>query len=62
MVYVRQSSGGLLAVITDKIIPPIKTQKEEKLVILNTYVFTINQLPHVFGEHYSVGHKHKYIE
>ena len=49
-------------VFTDQIQPPIKTQKEEKLIILNTYAFTINQVPHVFGEYYFVGHKHKYME
>ena len=39
-------------VFTDKIRPPTKVQKEEKLAILNTYAFTINQVPHVFGERY----------
>jgi hypothetical protein len=51
-----------LAVFTDQIRPPVKTQKEEKLANLTTYAFTINQFPHVFGEHYFVGHKHKYME
>ena len=36
--------------------------KEERLTILSTYVSTINQVPHVFGEHYFAGHKHKYME
>jgi hypothetical protein len=49
-------------VFTDQIRPPIKTQKEEKSANLNTYAFTINQVPHVFGEHYFAGHKHKYME
>jgi hypothetical protein len=26
------------------------------------YAFTVNQVPHVFGERYFVGHKHKYME
>ena len=52
----------VLAVITDQIRPPIKTQKEEKLANFNTYAITINQVPHVFREHYFVGHKHKYME
>jgi hypothetical protein len=47
----------LLAVFTDQIRLPIKTQKEEKLANLNTYAFTINQVPHVFEEHYFVGHQ-----
>jgi hypothetical protein len=54
--------GILLAVFTDQIRPPIKTQKEEKLANLTTYAFTINQVPHVFGEHYFAGHKHEYME
>ena len=54
--------GSLLAIFNDQIRQPIKTQKEEKLAILNTYAFTINQVPHVFGEHYFAGHKHKYME
>jgi hypothetical protein len=52
----------LLAVFTDQIKPPNKLQKEEKLTNLITYAFTINQVPHVFGEYYFVGHKHKYME
>jgi hypothetical protein len=51
-----------LAVFNDQIQPPTKVQKEEKLAILNTYVFTINQVPHVFGGYYFAGHKHKYME
>jgi hypothetical protein len=51
-----------MAVINDQIQLPTKVQKEEKLTILNTYPFTINQVPHVFGEHYFAGHKHKYME
>ena len=51
-----------LAVLNDQTRPPIKTKKEEKLAILNTYAFTINQVPHVFGGYYFVGHKHKYME
>ena len=51
-----------MAVFTNQIRQPIKTQKEEKLAILNTYAFTINQVPHVYGEHYFAGHKHKYME
>ena len=53
---------GLLAIFTDQIRPPIKTQKEEKLTILNTYAFTIDQVPHVFGDCCFVGHKYKYME
>ena len=53
---------AMLAVSIDQIRPPNKSQKEEKLAILITYAFTINQVPHVFGEHYFVGHKHKYME
>jgi hypothetical protein len=52
----------LLAVITDQIQPPIKLQKEKKLANLITYAFTINQVPHLFGVYYFVGHKHKYME
>jgi hypothetical protein len=53
----------LLAVFNDQIQPPTKVQKEEKLAILNTYAFTINQVPHVFGGYYFAGrHKHKYME
>jgi hypothetical protein len=33
----------------------------EKLANLITYAFTINQVPHVFGEYYFAGHKHKYM-
>jgi hypothetical protein len=40
----------------------LRFKKEEKLIILNTYAFTIHQVPHVFGEHYFAGHKHKYME
>jgi len=49
-------------VFNDQIRPPTKVQKEEKLSILNTYAFTINQVPHVFGEYCFAGHKHKYME
>ena len=49
-----------MAVFNDQIRSPTKVKKE-KLTILNTYAFTINQVPHVFGEHYFAGHKHKYI-
>jgi hypothetical protein len=52
----------LLAVFTDQIQPPIKLQKEEKLANLITYAFTSNQVPHVFGEYYFAGHKHKSME
>jgi len=52
----------MLTVFTDQIRPPIKTQKEEKLANLNPYAFTINQVSHVFEEHYFAGHKHKYME
>jgi hypothetical protein len=52
----------MLAVFTDQIQQPIKLQKEEKLANLITYAFTINQVSHVFGEYYFVGHKHKYME
>jgi hypothetical protein len=54
--------GSLLAVLNDQIRPPIKTQKEEKLVILNTYAFTIDLIPHVFGDYCFAGHKYKYME
>jgi hypothetical protein len=40
--------GSMLAVFTDQIWPPIKLQKDEKLVNLITHAFTINQVPHVF--------------
>jgi hypothetical protein len=36
--------------------------KGEKLANLVTYAFTINQVPHVFGDYYFAGHKHKYME
>jgi hypothetical protein len=52
----------VLAVFTDQIQPPTKLQKEEKLANLITYAFTINQVLHVFGEYYFVGHKHKYMK
>ena len=39
----------------DQIRSPNKSQKGEKLAILITYAFTINQVPHVFGEHYFTG-------
>jgi hypothetical protein len=52
----------LLAVFTDQIQQPTKLQKEEKLANLITYAFTINQIPHVFGEYHFVGHKHEYME
>jgi hypothetical protein len=52
----------LLAVFTDQIQLPTKLQKEKKLANLITYAFTINQVPHVFGEYYFAGHKHKYME
>ena len=52
----------VLAVFNDKIRSPTKVQKEEKLAILNTYAFTINQVLHVFGEYCFAGHKHKYME
>jgi hypothetical protein len=35
-------------------------QKEEKLLYLCTYAFTINHVPHVFGDFYFACHKHKY--
>ena len=37
----------VLVVINDQIRLPTKVQKEEKLAILNTYAFTIKQVPHV---------------
>jgi hypothetical protein len=49
-------------VFTNQIRLPIKLQKEEKLVNLITHVFTINQVPHVFGEHHFAGHKYKNME
>ena len=49
-----------MAVSIDQIRPPNKSQKEEKVTNLITYAFTINQVPHVFGEHYFVGHNHIY--
>jgi len=52
----------MLAVLNNKIRPPIKTQKEEKLAILNTYAFTIGLIPHVFGGYYFAGPKHKCME
>ena len=51
-----------MAVLNDQIRLPIKTQKEEKLAILNSYAFTIDLVPHVFGEYCFAGHKHKYKE
>ena len=51
-----------MVVFTDQIRPPIKTQKEEKLTILNTYPFTIDQVPHAFGDCCFAGHKYKYME
>ena len=39
----------------------LRHKKEEKLAILNTYAFTIDQVPHVFGEYCFVGHKYKYM-
>ena len=62
-----EGTGGFLAMLLlvvciDQIRPPNKSQKEEKLAILITYAFTINQVPHVFGEHYFIGHNHKYME
>jgi hypothetical protein len=44
-----------LAVFIDQIQPPIKWQKGEKLANLVTYAFTINQVPHVFGDYYFCG-------
>jgi hypothetical protein len=32
------------------------------LTNLITHAFTINQVPHVFGEHHFAGHKYKYME
>jgi hypothetical protein len=51
------SVGGFI----NQIQLPIESQKE-KLAILIIYAFTINQVPHVFREHYFAGHKHKYME
>ena len=55
-----EGTGGFLAMLLlvvciDQIRPPNKSQKEEKLAILITYAFTINQVPHLFGEHNFVG-------
>ena len=58
----RQTIAMLLAVLNDQTRPPIKTQKEEKLTILNTYTFTIDLVPHVFKEYCFTGHKHKCME
>ena len=33
----------------------------EKLAILNTYAFTIDLVPHVFGDYGFAGHKHEYM-
>jgi hypothetical protein len=52
----------LLAVFTDQIWPLIKLQKDEKLENLIRHAFTIDQVPHVFGEHHFAGHKYKYME
>ena len=49
--HLRAHKVSLFAVFNDQIRPPIKTQKEEKLAILNTYAFTIDLVPHVFGEY-----------
>jgi hypothetical protein len=55
-----------LAVLNDRIQPPIKTQKQEELANLYTYAFTNNKVPHVFGDHYFAGltyeYNGKYIE
>jgi hypothetical protein len=53
---------GVLVVFTDQIRSPIKLQKEEKLANLITHAFTINQVPHVFGEHHFASYKYKYME
>jgi hypothetical protein len=38
------------------------SEKGEKLANLVTYALTINQVPHVFGDYYFAGYKHKYME
>ena len=58
----EQVWGSLLVVLNDKIGLPIKAQKVEKLATLNTYAFTINLVPHVFGDYCFAGHKYKYIK
>ena len=58
----EQVWGSLLVVLNDQIRPPIKTQKVKKLATLNIYAFTINLLPHVFGDYCFAGHKYKYME
>ena len=49
----------MLAVLNNQIRPPIKPQKEEKLANLITYAFTINKVPHVFGDYYFAGLIHE---
>jgi hypothetical protein len=44
-----------------KSIHQLRHKKEEKLTILNTYAFTIDQVPHVFGDDCFAGHKYKYM-
>ena len=51
-----------MVVLNDQIRLPIKAQKVEKLATLNTYAFTINLVPHVFGDYCFAGHKYKYIK
>ena len=53
---------SMLVVFNDQIRPPTKVQKLEKLTTLTTYAFTIDLVPHVFGEYCFAGHKHKYKE
>jgi hypothetical protein len=38
------------------------SDKKGEISKLVTYAFTINQVPHVFGDYYFAGHKHKYME
>ena len=58
----EQVWGSLLVVLNDQIRLPIKAQKVEKLATVNTYAFTINLVPHVFGDYCFAGHKYKYME
>jgi hypothetical protein len=56
------SLGELVGGLYRSNMTPIKLQKGEKLTNVITHAFTINEVPHVFGEHHFAGHKYKYME
>jgi hypothetical protein len=57
-----RSGGACWGSLSIKYDHQLSYKKIRKLANLITHAFTINQVPHVFGQHHFAGHKYKYME